>query len=189
MLNPTPRILSVGKRCMREGFSFHWEAGKVPYFVSPSGSVIDLRVVDDIPYYAHRPKVLQPAMAAPTDPEDKDHIFLVGDEIWEFSKEPGAIRLRTLTKRKWAVHPQNVVDKDVLSKLDKRRVVVCDHGDKKLLLLMIAALRRVIGSPRNPVSATLCSLRRTLLLMICFLRILRKWNGNHQERIIASPPL
>ena len=46
----SPAVLSVGYRCMTKGYSFHWPAGKRPYFVQPSGSTIHFRVEGYIPY-------------------------------------------------------------------------------------------------------------------------------------------
>ena len=35
VLQSTPAVLSVGKRCMEEGWSFVWNAGENPWLVSP----------------------------------------------------------------------------------------------------------------------------------------------------------
>ena len=35
---------------MKQGFSFVWMAGKHPYFIAPSGKIVELEVIDDIPY-------------------------------------------------------------------------------------------------------------------------------------------
>ena len=50
VLPSTPPVLSLGRRCMREGFSFVWPAREEPYLVRPDGQTIRLQVVDDIPY-------------------------------------------------------------------------------------------------------------------------------------------
>ena len=36
-LPSTPAVCSVGKKCMEQGFSFHWPTGEAPYFISPDG--------------------------------------------------------------------------------------------------------------------------------------------------------
>jgi hypothetical protein len=50
LLNHTPAVLSIGKRCMEEGYSFIWKANETPYLETPSGACISLRVERNIPY-------------------------------------------------------------------------------------------------------------------------------------------
>ena len=51
LLDSTPDVLSVGSRCVKEGFAFHWEPySKHPYFVKPSGKRINLVSIDEVPY-------------------------------------------------------------------------------------------------------------------------------------------
>ena len=50
LLDQTPPVLSVGARCMKLGYSFHWPAGKSPYLVHPDQSRIDLEVIGNVPY-------------------------------------------------------------------------------------------------------------------------------------------
>jgi hypothetical protein len=50
LLPQTPPVLSIGKRCMEEGYAFHWEAGEAPYLVTPDGGCISLLVENNIPY-------------------------------------------------------------------------------------------------------------------------------------------
>eukprot|EP00971_Amphidinium_carterae_P050212 989242-Amphidinium_carterae.3 len=50
LLESTPDVLSVGRRCMTEGYSFHWEKGENPYFIDKKGRRIDLSVERYIPY-------------------------------------------------------------------------------------------------------------------------------------------
>ncbi len=35
LLRDTPPVLSIGKRCMEQGFTFHWEAGRKPIMTNP----------------------------------------------------------------------------------------------------------------------------------------------------------
>ena len=37
VLESTPSVCSVGRRCMDEGFEFHWYPGQPPYFIAPDG--------------------------------------------------------------------------------------------------------------------------------------------------------
>ena len=50
VLDSTPAVLSVGKRCRKMGYSFIWLAGKSPVFITPSLKAVVLEIVDDIPY-------------------------------------------------------------------------------------------------------------------------------------------
>ena len=36
VLESTPPVCSVGRRCMDEGFEFHWYPGQPPYFIAPT---------------------------------------------------------------------------------------------------------------------------------------------------------
>ena len=50
VLDSTPPVLSVGRRCMEMGYSFVWLADQDPYFVCPDGSIVEFEVGDNIPY-------------------------------------------------------------------------------------------------------------------------------------------
>ena len=50
LFHDTPAVLSVGKRCMEQGFTFHWEAGRNPIMTNPEGLVVELEVEKNIPY-------------------------------------------------------------------------------------------------------------------------------------------
>ena len=50
VLDSTPAVISVGKRCMKMGYSFHWPAGKKPYLICLDGMIVELDVHGDIPY-------------------------------------------------------------------------------------------------------------------------------------------
>ena len=39
-LGTTPPLLSVGRRCLTDGYSFVWLSGKNPYFVTNDGAII-----------------------------------------------------------------------------------------------------------------------------------------------------
>ena len=44
MLDQTPAVLSVGTRCVDEGYSFVWPADGKPILVRPDDKVVELRV-------------------------------------------------------------------------------------------------------------------------------------------------
>ena len=50
VLDETPTVLSIGRRCMKMGYAFHWMPGKLPFMVTPKQGFVHLQVKDDIPY-------------------------------------------------------------------------------------------------------------------------------------------
>ena len=51
LLEFTPDVISIGRRCVRDGWAFHWPAYSYhPYLVSPTGEVIRCVVIHDVPY-------------------------------------------------------------------------------------------------------------------------------------------
>ena len=49
VLESTPPLLSVGKRCMKKGYGFFWLPWKVPFLTTPSGEIFTLEVIDHVP--------------------------------------------------------------------------------------------------------------------------------------------
>ena len=60
ILADTPAVLSVGKRCMDMGFSFHWPNKEFPYFIRPDGRTILCIVEDYVPYVIETEGVVCP---------------------------------------------------------------------------------------------------------------------------------
>ena len=79
VLESTPPILSVGRRCMNNGYSFSRERDRYPTFTTKSGRVITLHVEGDIPYL----RVKSPALIG--------HLALPGAEMRQTPME----KLRT----------------------------------------------------------------------------------------------
>ena len=50
VLKDTPSVMSLGKRCMDEGYSFIWPERRLPYLIAPNGRKIPLIVREYIPY-------------------------------------------------------------------------------------------------------------------------------------------
>lgn len=50
VLDETPAVLSVGKKCMEQGYSFIWLSGRDPYMMDDGGECTPLTVRDNIPY-------------------------------------------------------------------------------------------------------------------------------------------
>ena len=54
VMEQTPAVLSVGRRCTQEGYAFHWPPRKSPYFIKPDGEKILCEVHAYVPYIPHR---------------------------------------------------------------------------------------------------------------------------------------
>ena len=74
LLPSTPPVLSLGKRCMEDGCSFHWPARQNPYMVDARGVRHELEVKDNVPYlldgpeqFAEREATAAPALESPRD--------------------------------------------------------------------------------------------------------------------------
>ena len=66
VMEQTPAVLSIGRRCMKEGFSFHWPANTSPYFITPNGKKIVCEVHAYVPYLTQREPIwAERAAAAP----------------------------------------------------------------------------------------------------------------------------
>jgi len=66
VMEQTPAVLSIGRRCMLHGYSFHWPSAKSPYFIKPGGEKIVCDVHSYVPYLKHRdPTWSERAAAAP----------------------------------------------------------------------------------------------------------------------------
>ena len=50
VLESSPAVLSLGVKCLDQGYSFHWESGKAPVMVRPDGALIQLKVDGHVPY-------------------------------------------------------------------------------------------------------------------------------------------
>ena len=50
VLEETPTVLSIGRRCVKMGHSFHLICGKLPFMITPEKEMVHLHVKDDIPY-------------------------------------------------------------------------------------------------------------------------------------------
>ena len=46
----TPPLLSVGRRCLNDGYSFVWLSGRSPYFVTSDGNITPCLVYVGVPY-------------------------------------------------------------------------------------------------------------------------------------------
>ena len=74
ILDSSPAVLSMGMRCMRMGYSFHWPAGYDPVFIRPDNKHVRLQVIGDIPYLtealscARQGKGIEPYRALPAMP-------------------------------------------------------------------------------------------------------------------------
>eukprot|EP00971_Amphidinium_carterae_P208356 4134138-Amphidinium_carterae.1 len=84
LLDSTPDVLSVGRRCMTGGYSFHWESGMNPYFIDKKGRKISMTVDRYIPYLNDTPEIATPAeVHSGQTREPEDDLFLVDNEVNE----------------------------------------------------------------------------------------------------------
>jgi hypothetical protein len=55
VLPSTPPVLTIGRRCMQEGYSFHWPSGQQPTLTTPDGETLVLEVDNFVPYLPEAP--------------------------------------------------------------------------------------------------------------------------------------
>ena len=54
LLENSPDVLSIGRRCELEGYAFYWEPySQKPYFISREGARITLSSIGHVPYLAN----------------------------------------------------------------------------------------------------------------------------------------
>ena len=63
VLESTPAVLSVGKRCMEEGWMFVWNTWQNPLLISPARKKIRLKVHGNVPYLVEHKNYAMPADA------------------------------------------------------------------------------------------------------------------------------
>eukprot|EP00972_Heterocapsa_arctica_P003360 500306-Heterocapsa_arctica.AAC.1 len=49
-LDESVSVISIGKRCVTEGYAFHWLPGAAPFFVKPDGTHIPFEVENFVPF-------------------------------------------------------------------------------------------------------------------------------------------
>ena len=54
LMENSPSVLSMGQRCMNEGFCFLWIKGFDPCVFTPSGDLVPFTVVNGVPYFESR---------------------------------------------------------------------------------------------------------------------------------------
>ena len=66
LVQSSPPVLSVGTRCIDEGFDFVWRGskGEKPYMIRPDGKRIDLEVRDYVPYLCSKSRQSNVSLAA-----------------------------------------------------------------------------------------------------------------------------
>ncbi len=58
IMQSSPPVLSLGKRCMHEGFSFWWEAGHLPILYAPDGRETEPYLQNLVPMLHERTQML-----------------------------------------------------------------------------------------------------------------------------------
>ena len=87
ILESTPPLLSVGKRCMKKGYGFFWFPWKVPFVITPNNEIFVLEVIDNIPYLRHD--------ACPLPPRDTGGIATTGSRQVSRGKPNGLSRVES----------------------------------------------------------------------------------------------
>ena len=95
LVRSSPPVISVGMRCVEDGYDFVWRGskGEPPYMVKPNGERIELVVRDYVPYFANKSKTIstpstqpRPSIATPASEEDQQspepdgEIEIISDE-------------------------------------------------------------------------------------------------------------
>ncbi len=88
LLKDTPAVLSIGQRCMEQGFIFHWEAGKLPIMTNPEGLVVELEVDRNIPYLRSGSEDAQPRPARETKVVAISHMVEAPMKLEESQEKP-----------------------------------------------------------------------------------------------------
>ncbi len=52
VLGNTPNVLSVGRLVRENKIGFHWPIGGTPYLETINGDRVELKVVNDVPYFS-----------------------------------------------------------------------------------------------------------------------------------------
>eukprot|EP00435_Cladocopium_sp_Y103_P026723 s1517_g6.t1 len=113
VLDDTPSVLSMGKRCMEQGFSFVWPSGKDPFMIDNEGYIVKMKVKDHIPYInidqckeiGNKPKIqrLMNVLDDDCSTSDGESILVIdgesGDEMIE-RPTPQGLKKVNKTKRR-----------------------------------------------------------------------------------------
>ena len=60
-------LITAGKKCMEQGFSFPWPTGEAPYFISPNGQKVRCQLRGNVPVFGNRgPLISCPAATSST---------------------------------------------------------------------------------------------------------------------------
>ena len=123
VMEQTPAVLSIGRRCMKDGYSFHWPASTSPYFITPEGKRIVCEVHAFVPYMNHREPAwagraaAATAVSGPTNgqPAKKVRFAEVPADVGggNAPATPGPTEPSAVTSRPGASPPDAAVDEDV----------------------------------------------------------------------------
>ena len=79
VLQDSPSVMSLGKRCQDEGYSFIWPTARAPYLIAPNGRKIQLIVRDYIPYISLGAPECEPI----NDPEARKIMHLLASPVMQ----------------------------------------------------------------------------------------------------------
>ena len=90
-LDKTPSVLSVGMRCLKDGYDFVWRAHSRPYFRLPDGSRIKLEVKDNVPFIPSETQNAVPALSQSIPTTLPSAPIEIEDEVLVIDEEPEAV--------------------------------------------------------------------------------------------------
>ena len=109
ILDSTPAVLSIGRRCVEDGCAFHWEPYSLaPTMITAKGVVVQLVSRDCCPYLDDHdhldPHYRAPALAATHGKGTSvrwDPAWLIADAIKTANPDPRYILKRGLNRSEW----------------------------------------------------------------------------------------
>ena len=126
LLESTPAVLSIGRRCMRDGYGFYWSPFSDPYVITPQGYKVQLDVVGDVPYLRETSLAVSCPAASSSDPMPAG-----AEDCWETRADGTIVRVHKVP-RTALFNPRGFADIPVaLGEMDDSRetVVVPTNGD------------------------------------------------------------
>ena len=117
VLDETPAVLSLGRRCVKMGYVFHWMPGKLPFMVTPKQGFVHLQVKDDIPYLVGDGK-LRSNRHRPTIDDLKEHfsevlalqvrMMMVKTMCPPLPENPQRLRVNIIMEHSTSDHPEEL---------------------------------------------------------------------------------
>jgi len=145
ILKDTPDVLSIGKRCVEQGFAFHWNSGESPYILRPDGGRVDCFVENNIPYVIEPTGVACP-ISYGNSSSSSGHANACDDGNTQPAKET-TVELEGTNLNVPGHMEQNTHDKDSVVELGQPNT----HDDVPLMKIEATSLHHLLThTPKNP---------------------------------------